>query len=58
MIQCVVNQRVTKYYNMVERETLKLLQIDVLTNIIPYNMDKTTPTPPDSGRPALCSHFT
>lgn len=46
MIQCVVNQRVTKYYNMVERETLKLLQIDVLTNIIPYNMDKMTPTPP------------
>ena len=31
---------------MIERETLKLLQIDVLTNIIPYNMDKITPTPP------------
>lgn len=31
---------------MIERETLKLLQIDVLTNIIPYNMDKTTPPPP------------
>lgn len=31
---------------MVERETLKLLQIDVLTNIIPYNMDKMTSTPP------------
>lgn len=44
---------------MVERETLKLLQIDVLTNIIPYNMDKMTSTPPpDSGRLALCSHFT
>lgn len=31
---------------MIERETLKLLQIGVLTNIIPYNMDKITPTPP------------
>ena len=31
---------------MIERETLKLLQIDVLTNIIPYNMDKMTPIPP------------
>ena len=32
---------------MVQRETLKLLQIGVLTNIIPYNMDKKTPhTPP------------
>lgn len=31
---------------MTGRETLKLLQIDVLTNIIPYNMDKTTPHPP------------
>lgn len=41
-----------------ECETLKLLQIDVLTNIIPYNMDKMTPTPPDSGRLALYSHFT
>lgn len=28
------------------RETLKLLQIGVLTNIIPYNMDKMTPIPP------------
>lgn len=43
---------------MTGRETLKLLQIDVLTNIIPYNMNKKTPTPPDSGRPALCSHLT
>lgn len=43
---------------MIERETLKLLQISVLTNIIPYNMDKIAPTPPDSGRPALYSHFT
>lgn len=58
MIQGVVNQRVTKNNNMTERETLKLLQIGVLTNIIPYNMDKMTPTPPDSGHPALCSHFT
>jgi hypothetical protein len=33
---------------MVVRETLKLLQIGVLTNIIPYNMDKITPTPPPS----------
>lgn len=47
-----------KNNNMIERETLKLLQIGVLTNIIPYNMDKITPPPPDSGRPALCSHFT
>lgn len=31
---------------MTERETLKLLQIGVLTNIIPYNMDKMTPIPP------------
>jgi hypothetical protein len=31
---------------MIERETLKLLQIGVLTNIIPYNMDKITPPPP------------
>lgn len=31
---------------MTERETLKLLQIGILTNIIPYNMDKITPTPP------------
>lgn len=44
---------------MTERETLKLLQIDVLTHIIPYNMDKMTPIPPpDGGRLALCSHFT
>ena len=43
---------------MIERETLKLLQIGVLTNIIPYNMDKITHPPPDSGRLALCSHFT
>jgi hypothetical protein len=43
---------------MTERETLKLLQIGVLTNIIPYNMDKMTPIPPDGGRLALCSHFT
>lgn len=35
-----------KNNNMTERETLKLLQIGVLTNIIPYNMDKKTPTPP------------
>jgi hypothetical protein len=33
---------------MVVRETLKLLQIGVLTNIIPYNMDKITPTPPSA----------
>lgn len=46
MIQGVVNQRVTKNNNMTERETLKLLQIGVLINIIPYNMDKMTPTPP------------
>lgn len=46
MIQGVVNQRVTKNNNMTERETLKLLQISVLTNIIPYNMDKMTPTHP------------
>lgn len=46
MIQGVVNQRVTKNNNMTERETLKLLQIGVLTNIIPYNMDKMTPTHP------------
>lgn len=58
MMQRVVNQRVTKNNNMMERETLKLLQIGVLTNIIPYNMDKMTPTPPDGGRLALCSHFT
>lgn len=58
MMQRVVNQWVTKYYNMVERETLKLLQIGVLTDIIPYNMDKMTPPTPDSGRPALCSHLT
>lgn len=38
---------------MVERETLKLLQIGVLTNIISYNMDKMTPHPPDGGRLAL-----
>ena len=57
-MQRVVNQRVTKNNNMMERETLKLLQIGVLTNIIPYNMDKMTPTPPDGGRLALCSHFT
>lgn len=31
---------------MIERETLKLLQIGVLTNIIPYNMDKMPPPPP------------
>ena len=31
---------------MVQRETLKLLQIGVLTNIIPYNMDKKTPPHP------------
>lgn len=31
---------------MTECETLKLLQIGVLTNIIPYNMDKMTPTHP------------
>lgn len=31
---------------MTKRETLKLLQIDVLINIIPYNMDKMTPIPP------------
>lgn len=43
---------------MIECETLKLLQIDGLTNIIPYNMDKMTPIPPDGGRLALCSHFT
>lgn len=30
---------------MIERETLKLSQIGVLTNIIPYNMDKTPHTP-------------
>lgn len=35
-----------KNNNMIERETLKLLQIGVLTNIIPYNMDKMTPPPP------------
>lgn len=35
-----------KNNNMTERETLKLLQIGVLTNIIPYNMDKKTPPPP------------
>lgn len=59
IVQSGENQRVTKYYNMVERETLKLLQIGVLTNIIPYNMDKMTPSPPpDGGRLALCSHFT
>ena len=33
---------------MVVRETLKLLQIGVLTNIIPYNMDKIPPPPPPS----------
>lgn|GEM_PF-3465467 len=43
---------------MTECETLKLLQIGVLTNIIPYNMDKKTPHTPGSGRPALCSHLT
>lgn len=43
---------------MTERETLKLLQIGVLTNIIPYNMDKMTPPTPSSGGMALCSHFT
>lgn len=43
---------------MTKRETLKLLQIGVLINIIPYNMDKMTPPPPDSGRMALYSHFT
>jgi hypothetical protein len=58
MIQGVVNQRVTKNNNMTERETLKLLQISVLTNIIPYNMDKMTPPTPSSGRLALYSHFT
>lgn len=31
---------------MIERETLKLLQIGVLTNIIPYNMNKMTSTHP------------
>lgn len=35
-----------KNNNMIERETLKLLQIGVLTNIIPYNMDKITLSPP------------
>lgn len=47
-----------KNNNMTERETLKLLQIDVLTNIIPYNMDKITPPTPSSRCPALYSHFT
>lgn len=37
---------------MIERETLKLLQIDVLTNIIPYNMDKTTPPTPRQRTPS------
>lgn len=37
---------------MIERETLKLLQIGVLTNIIPYNMDKMTPTPPRQRTPS------
>lgn len=31
---------------MTERETLKLLQISILRNIILNNMDKMTPTPP------------
>ena len=43
---------------MIERETLKLLQIGVLRNIIPNNMDEMTPPTPFSGRMALCSHFT
>lgn len=43
---------------MTERETLELLQIDILRNIILNNMDKMTPTPPGSGRMVLYSHFT
>ena len=43
---------------MTERETLKLLQIDILRNIILNNMDKMTPPTPASGGMALCSHFT
>lgn len=43
---------------MTERETLKLLQIDILRNIILNNMDEMTPPTPSSGRMALCSHFT
>lgn len=43
---------------MTERETLKLLQIDILRNIILNNMDKITPPTPASGGMALCSHFT
>ena len=31
---------------MTERETLKLLQIGILRNIIPYNMGNTPPHPP------------
>lgn len=37
---------------MTERETLKLLQIGVLTNIIPYNMDKKTPHTPRQRTPS------
>lgn len=33
---------------MTERETLKLLQIGVLRNIILNNMDKMTPPPPSA----------
>lgn len=43
---------------MIKRETLKLLQIGVLTNIMSYNMDKMTPPTPFSGRLARYSHFT
>lgn len=43
---------------MTGRETLELLQIGILRNIILNNMDKMTPPTPSSGGMALCSHFT